>query len=214
MNIDMSRIIDVGQMGSSIAQVSAAVGIRVVIYDVNISSEDRAVVSIGSNMDRMVAKGTINSEDRDSTLARIDGTTDLGELASADFLIETATEGPQIKQSILQGVGQIMKKECIVASNTSSVSITKPAATLKDASKLIWMHFFNLVPATALVEIIRSIQTSDQTGVAAIELAKTIGKTPILVSNSPGFVVNRLLVPIINEAIFHASEGCCHQRSD
>ncbi|PUA19482.1 3-hydroxybutyryl-CoA dehydrogenase [Glaciimonas sp. PCH181] len=207
MKIEALGIIGAGQMGSGIAQVSAAAGIDVIIYDLNASSVERMVSSIELNLDRLVAKDKISWQDRDGTLARIVGTTDLAPLAGADFIIEAATEDVRIKQSILQDVGQIRKAECIIASNTSSVSITKLAATLKDAPNFIGMHFFNPVPAMGLVEIIRGIRTSDHAVAVTIEFAKTIGKTPILVNNSPGFVVNRVLVPMINEAIFLLQEG-------
>ena len=207
MNIQTIGVIGAGQMGSGIAQICAANGLKVMMRDVNDAAVQRGIVSITANLDRMLAKGKIHDAEKQTTLAAIKGTTDLNELAQADFLIEAATENIELKLSILKEVDTLARPDTIIATNTSSISITRLARKISHPHRFVGMHFFNPVPVMALVEVIRGIQTDDETYAATDALARRIGKTPIAVKNSPGFVVNRILVPMINEAVFVLQEG-------
>lgn len=207
MNIQTIGIIGAGQMGCGIAQICAAKGLKVVMRDVNDAAVQRGIASITANLDRMLAKSKITDEEKQATLAAIKGTTDLNELAQTDFLIEAATENIELKLSILKEIDTLARPETIIATNTSSISITRLARKISHPNRFVGMHFFNPVPVMALVEVIRGIQTDDETYAATDALARRIGKTPIAVKNSPGFVVNRILVPMINEAVFVLQEG-------
>ena len=207
MDINTIGIIGAGQMGSGIAQVFAAAGLNVVLNDINEAAVQRGIASVSANLDRMVSKDKLTAADAKAIVARIKGTTALNDLSACEFLIEAATENIEIKQKILKNLDSIAKPGCIIATNTSSVSITKLAATLASPDRVVGMHFFNPVPVMALVEVIRGIQTSDTTFSVTQDLVKRLGKTAISVKNSPGFVVNRILVPMINEAIFVFQEG-------
>jgi 3-hydroxybutyryl-CoA dehydrogenase len=207
MRIGTVGVIGAGLMGGGIAQVCAVAGLKVVLRDLNEAAVQRGVHSISTSLDRIVAKGKMSAEEKDKVLSRITAVTGLGEFAKADFIIEAATENVEIKLSILKEVEAAAKPEAVIASNTSSVSITKLAAVLSRPDRLVGMHFFNPVPMMPLVEIIRGIQTSDSTFADTDALARQIGKTPISVKNAPGFVVNRILVPMMNEAIFVLQEG-------
>ncbi|MEH2563678.1 3-hydroxybutyryl-CoA dehydrogenase [Bradyrhizobium sp. AZCC 2289] len=207
MNIQFVGVIGAGLMGSGIAQVCAAAGLDTLLYDINDAAIQRGIATTSSNLDRFVHKGTLLAAQKEAILASITGTTDIDKLKSADCIIEAATENLEIKKTILREVDRISKPDSIIASNTSSVSITKLAATLSDPGRMIGLHFFNPVPVMSLVEIIRAIQTTDTTFAAAEGLAKVLGKTPISVRNAPGFVVNRILSPMMNEAIFVLQEG-------
>lgn len=200
-------IIGSGLMGSGIAQACAAAGLSVIVRDIDQKALDRGVASISTSLSKLVDKQKIAAADKDATLQRIKTTTDLADLKQADFIIEAATENLELKQKILREVEAIAGPSCIIATNTSSVSITKLAATLQNPGRFVGMHFFNPVPVMALVEIIRAIQTTDATFAATRELADRVGKTAIGVKNAPGFVVNRILCPMINEAIFALQEG-------
>lgn len=200
-------IIGSGLMGSGIAQACAAAGLSVIVRDIDQKALDRGVASISTSLSKLVDKQKIAAADKDATLQRIKTTTDLADLKQADFIIEAATENLELKQKILREVEAIAGPSCIIATNTSSVSITKLAATLQNPGRFVGMHFFNPVPVMALVEIIRAIQTTDATFAATRELADRVGKTAIGVKNAPGFVVNRILCPMINEAIFVLQEG-------
>ncbi|HEX7913680.1 MAG TPA: 3-hydroxybutyryl-CoA dehydrogenase [Paraburkholderia sp.] len=200
-------IIGAGQMGSGIALVCAIAGLDVIVTDLDEHAVNRSIESIAANLGRMVSKGKTTSAEAESALERIKGSTLLTELAECDFVIEAATENVQIKEQILRKLDAIVRSNAIIATNTSSVSVTRLGATLNDPSRFTGMHFFNPVPLMALVEVIRGLQTSDATFDAAVGLAKRIGKTAICVKNSPGFVVNRILIPMINEAIFVLHEG-------
>lgn len=200
-------IIGSGLMGSGIAQACAAAGLSVIVRDIDQKALDRGVGSISASLTKLVDKEKISSTDKDATLGRIKTTTDLSDLKAADFIIEAATENLELKQKILRDVESVARPSCIIATNTSSVSITKLAATLQNPGRFVGMHFFNPVPVMALVEIIRAIQTTDETFAATRELADRVGKTSIGVKNAPGFVVNRILCPMINEAIFVLQEG-------
>lgn len=207
MSIQTVGIVGAGQMGSGIAQVCAMAGLNVIMRDINDAAVQRGVNSIASILERAVSKGKMTADEKAAVLGRIAGTTELNRLAEADIIIEAATENLELKQRILKEVDALAKPGTIIATNTSSISITKLAAGMSRPQQFVGMHFFNPVPVMALVEVIRGIQTSEETVAATEELAKKTGKTPILVKNSPGFVVNRILVPMINEAVFVLQEG-------
>ena len=207
MDIQTVGILGAGQMGSGIAQVCAIAGIDVIMRDINDAAVQRGIAAITSNFDRAVGKGKMDAAQKDAALARIKGSTDIKALAPADFIIEAATESLALKQTILKEIDVLAKPDAIIATNTSSISITKLAAAMSRPHQFVGMHFFNPVPVMALVEVIRGIQTSDATVAATEAFAKRTGKSPIAVKNAPGFVVNRLLVPMINEAVFVLQEG-------
>lgn len=207
MGIQTIGIVGAGQMGSGIAQVCALAGLNVIMRDINDAAVQRGVNGISSLLERAVSKGKMTAEDKTAALGRIAGTTELSRLAEADFIIEAATENLELKLRILKEIDGLAKPGTIIATNTSSISITKLAASMSRPQQFVGMHFFNPVPVMALVEVIRGIQTSEETVAATEELAKKTGKTPILVKNAPGFVVNRILVPMINEAVFVLQEG-------
>ena len=200
-------IIGAGTMGNGIAQACAVAGVQVVMVDIAQAAVDKGVASVAGSLDRLIKKDKISEADRAAALARIKGSTDYGELKAAQLVIEAATENHELKLKILKQVDAMLAPEVIIASNTSSISITKLAAATSRADRFIGMHFFNPVPMMALVEIIRGLQTSDATHDAVKALAEKLGKTPITVKNAPGFVVNRILVPMINEALFVLAEG-------
>lgn len=207
MEIQTVGIVGAGQMGSGIAQVCALAGVKVIMRDINDAAVQRGVNGITSLLERAVSKGKMTAEEKDAALGRISGTTDLNRLSEADFIIEAATENLELKLRILKEIDGLAKPGTIIATNTSSISITKLAAAMSRPQQFVGMHFFNPVPVMALVEVIRGIQTSDDTVAVTDALAKKVGKTPILVKNAPGFVVNRILVPMINEAAFVLQEG-------
>ena len=200
-------VIGAGTMGSGIAQACAVVGLSVTMIDVDEAAVARGRNAVSSSLDRLVKKEKLSAADKEAALNCIDGTTDYGALRKCDFVIEAATENEALKVKILKQVDEFAKPEATVATNTSSISITKLAAATKRPQRFIGMHFFNPVPMMALVEVIRGLQTDDATVEAAGALAKRLGKTPIVVRNSPGFVVNRLLCPMLNEAVFLYAEG-------
>ncbi|MEH2474276.1 3-hydroxybutyryl-CoA dehydrogenase [Nitrobacteraceae bacterium AZCC 2161] len=207
MSKQLIGVIGSGLMGSGIAQACAVTGISVIVRDIDESALKRGMASISSSLSRLVGKEKMTEEAKTAALSLIRTTTDLRDLSEADFIIEAATENLALKQKILKEIETIAGPSCIIATNTSSVSITKLAATLANPGRFVGMHFFNPVPVMALVEIIRAIQTTDATFAATEDLARGIGKTPIGVKNAPGFVVNRILCPMINEAIFVLQEG-------
>ena len=200
-------VIGAGTMGSGIAQACAVVGLSVTMIDVDEAAVARGRNAVSSSLDRLVKKEKLSAADKGAALNRIAGTTDYGALRKCDFVIEAATENEAVKVKILKQVDEFAKPEATMATNTSSISITKLAAATKRPQRLIGLHFFNPVPIMALVEVIRGLQTDDATVEAAGALAKRLGKTPIVVRNSPGFVVNRLLCPMLNEAVFLYAEG-------
>ncbi|MBI5781952.1 MAG: 3-hydroxybutyryl-CoA dehydrogenase [Rhodocyclales bacterium] len=200
-------IVGAGTMGSGIAQVAAQSGFAVRLYDISAQQLDRARASISANLDRLVKKEKLTAADKDATLARIETVGQLDGVAAADLVIEAASENEALKLELFAKLDALAKPEAILASNTSSISITKIAAATKNPERVIGMHFFNPVPVMALIELIRGLQTSDETYQKAEAIAKALGKTPVAVKNSPGFVVNRLLCPMINEAIFALQEG-------
>jgi 3-hydroxybutyryl-CoA dehydrogenase len=207
MGIDTIGIIGAGTMGNGIAQVCATSGLKVVMVDISDAALQKGMATIQGSLDRLLKKEKISAADKDAALARIHPSTRYEDLQGAQLVVEAATENLELKIKILRQLDQLLAPEVIVATNTSSISITQLAAVTGRADRFIGMHFFNPVPVMALVEIIRGLQTSDATHDAVRELALRLGKTPITVKNSPGFVVNRILVPMINEAFFVLAEG-------
>ena len=207
MSIETVGVIGAGIMGNGIAQVCAAAGLSVVMVDINQEAVDRGIGRITESLNRFEKKGQLAEGGAAEILARISGTPDYDALAPVGLVIESATERQEIKVKILKQVDGIVAPSAIISSNTSSISITELAATNSDPSRVIGMHFFNPPALMALVEIIRGLQTSDETHAAVREVANRVGKKPISVKNNPGFVVNRILVPMINEAFFVLAEG-------
>ena len=207
MDIKTVGIIGAGTMGNGIAQACAVAGIRVVMVDISEAAVARGIATVAQSLERLLKKEKITAAARDAALALIQGSTSYDDLKPAQLVIEAATENQDLKVKILKQIDAIVAPEVIIASNTSSISITKLAAVTSRAERFIGMHFFNPVPMMALVEIIRGLQTSDATHDAVHAMAKALGKTPITVKNAPGFVVNRILVPMINEAVYALYEG-------
>jgi 3-hydroxybutyryl-CoA dehydrogenase len=207
MTLHKVGVIGAGTMGNGIAQACAVAGLHVVMVDIAEAAVLRGLAAVTASLDRLQKKDKITVADKDAALARIKGTTGYADLKGCDFVIEAATENEELKHRILKQIDVIVKPETILASNTSSISITKLAAIVSRPASFIGMHFFNPVPMMALVELIRGLQTGDEAVAAAEVLAKRLGKTPIVVRNSPGFVVNRILCPMINEAVFALQEG-------
>ncbi len=206
-SIQTVGIIGSGTMGNGIAQACATNGIRVVMVDIAQAALDKGLATVAGSLDRLIKKEKMSAEDKARALSLIQASTNYEDLKGAQLVIEAATENEALKLKILQQLDALLAPEVIVATNTSSISITKLAAATQRADRFIGMHFFNPVPMMALVEIIRGLQTSDATHATVKALAEALGKTPITVKNAPGFVVNRILVPMINEAFFVLSEG-------
>ncbi|MFL6877729.1 3-hydroxybutyryl-CoA dehydrogenase [Pseudomonas marginalis] len=207
MSIQHIAVIGAGTMGNAIAQICALAGINVALLDVSDEALEKGVATLTANLERQVRKESISPKDKQDALARISPGTDYAVLSAADLVIEAATENLELKKRILKQIDSVVSDHCIIATNTSSLSITELAAVITQPSRFIGLHFFNPVPLMALVEVIRGIQTSDVTHALAIKLAEQIGKSAVTVRNSPGFVVNRVLCPMINEAIFVLQEG-------
>jgi len=207
MQITTVGIIGAGTMGNGIAQACAVSGINVVMVDISDAAVAKGVATVAGSLDRLIKKEKITTADKDAALARIKTSTSYEDLKAAQLVIEAATENYELKLKILKQADALLPPEVIVASNTSSISITKLAAATSRPDRFIGMHFFNPVPMMALVEIIRGLQTSDATHDDVKTLALALGKSPITVKNAPGFVVNRILVPMINEAFFVLAEG-------
>ncbi|MBI5790694.1 MAG: 3-hydroxybutyryl-CoA dehydrogenase [Rhodocyclales bacterium] len=207
MSIKKVGIIGAGTMGNGIAQACAVTGIPAVMLDINDAAVQKGVATISSSLDRLVKKEKMTAEQKAAAMALVKPTTAMADFGDVDIVIEAATENLGLKLKILKDVEAVISADTIIASNTSSISITQLAAATGRAGKFIGMHFFNPVPMMALVELIRGLQTSDETHAAVEALSKTLGKTPITVKNNPGFVVNRILCPMINEAIFVLAEG-------
>ena len=207
MSVRVIGVVGAGTMGAGIAQVAAAAGFQIILIDLNEGLLSKALGRIGSGYDRLIQKGQMSAEAKQAALSLIATATDYAVLVPADLIVEAATEKLGIKEKILQAVNEVVRPDIIIGTNTSSVSITKLAASVTNPGRFIGLHFFNPVPAMKLIEVVRGLQTTDATHDAAIDIAKTLGKTPITVKNMPGFVVNRLLLPMINEAFFALSEG-------
>ncbi|HEX7044453.1 MAG TPA: 3-hydroxybutyryl-CoA dehydrogenase [Burkholderiales bacterium] len=207
MSIKKVGVVGAGTMGNGIAQVCAAAGVPVAMLDVNQAALDRGLATVRQSLERLVAKGKLSAPERDAVLERIRPTLSQADLADADLLIEAATENEELKLKLLAQLDEVLGPQALIASNTSSISITRLAAATRRPDRFIGMHFFNPVPVMALVELIRGVQTSDATHAAAAAFVQQIGKHPITVRNSPGFVVNRILCPMINEAFMVLGEG-------
>lgn len=207
MSIQTVGIVGAGTMGSGIAQACAVKGIQVVMIDISQAAVDKGLATIGKSLDRLLAKEKITAAQKNATLALIQTGTDYAALKSAQLVIEAATENHELKNKILKQLDELLPPEAIIATNTSSISITQLAAVTGRADRFVGMHFFNPVPMMALVEIIRGLQTSDATHDTVKALAQKLGKTPVTVKNAPGFVVNRILIPMINEAFYVLAEG-------
>ncbi|AYG44650.1 3-hydroxybutyryl-CoA dehydrogenase [Pseudomonas sp. Leaf58] len=207
MSIEHIAVIGAGTMGNGIAQVCAVAGYQVLLVDVSEAALERGVATLSKNLERQVSKGTLEADKAAAAKTRIRTSTDYTQLSSAQLVIEAATENLQLKQRILQQVAANVAADCLIATNTSSLSVTQLATSIEHPERFIGVHFFNPVPMMALVEIIRGLQTSDSTYAQALVVTEKVGKTPITAGNRPGFVVNRILVPMINEAIFVRQEG-------
>ena len=207
MSITTVGVIGAGTMGNGIAQACAVSGINVVMVDIAQAAVDKGLATVGKSLDRLISKDKLTEADKAAALGRIKGSTSYDDLKAAQLVIEAATENPDIKHKIIKQLDALLPPEAILASNTSSISITELAAVTQRPDKFVGMHFFNPVPMMALVEIIRGLLTSDATHDTVKALAETLGKSPITVKNAPGFVVNRILVPMINEAFFVLAEG-------
>jgi 3-hydroxybutyryl-CoA dehydrogenase len=207
MEIKTVAVIGGGTMGNGIAHVAARSGFKVILHDIEQRQLDNAVLTIGQNLDREVAKNKITADDKSGALARILTTTNAAGVAQADFIIEAVIEDIELKSKIFHSVDGIVRPGVILASNTSSISITKIASRTKRPDKVIGMHFMNPVPVMPLVEVVRGLATSDPTYETTKQLAESFGKTPVEVNDYPGFVSNRVLMPMINEAIFCVMEG-------
>jgi len=201
-------VIGAGTMGNGIAHVFAQSGFNVQLFDISEAALDRALLTIGKNMDRQVAKERISESDKNMALERLSTGTDLAKSVShADLIVEAATENKEIKFNLFKQLDELAPAHCILSSNTSSISITKIAAQTKRPDKVIGMHFMNPVPVMKLVEIIRGYSTSDETMNAVVEMSTSLGKVPVACNDYPGFVANRILMPMINEAIISLHEG-------
>ena len=213
MEISKVFVCGSGTMGNGIAQVCAQAGMNVIMSDIDMKFVERGMANIRKMLSKGVEKGKIQQAEMDAALSRIKGTTDISEARDADIVIEAIFENPQAKKDLYRNLAGVIRKDVIIATNTSSISITELAASTDRPDKFIGMHFFNPVPLMKLVEVIRGLQTSDETCTAVIELARRLGKTPIQCNDSPGFVSNRLLMPMINEAIYCVMEGVAEPKA-
>ncbi|MBX3641719.1 MAG: 3-hydroxybutyryl-CoA dehydrogenase [Rubrivivax sp.] len=200
-------VIGAGTMGNGIAQVCAQAGLQVKMVDIADAAVQRGLSTVSKSLDRLVAKDKISAAEKDAIVGRIAGGTDYAALADCDLVIEAATENVALKLKILKQLDELLGEKVVIATNTSSISITQLAAVVRNPGRFIGMHFFNPVPVMGLVELIRGLQTDDATHTLSDAFVRHIGKTPVTARNSPGFVVNRILCPMINEAIFVLQEG-------
>ncbi|HWW16102.1 MAG TPA: 3-hydroxybutyryl-CoA dehydrogenase [Candidatus Dormibacteraeota bacterium] len=207
MGIQRVGVVGAGTMGNGIAHVFARSGYSVVLCDVEQRFLERGIAAITKNLEREVTKNKISAEDKASALAKIEAVTDRSKLATSDFIVEAATEKFEIKAEIFRDLDRLARADVILASNTSSISITKLGALTKRPDKVIGMHFFNPVPVMKLVEVIRGLATSNETFQTVRELAVKLEKTPVEVNDAPGFVSNRVLMPLLNEAMYAVMEG-------
>ncbi len=205
--IERVGVIGAGTMGNGIAQACATAGIPVVMLDIADAAVQRGLAAVAGSLDRLIKKEKLTAEDKTAVLGRIKGTTSYDDLAPCDLVIEAATENLELKLRILRQADALLAPDALLATNTSSISITTLAAATSRPTTFIGMHFFNPVPMMALLELVRGLQTSDAAVAAAVDFGKRLDKTPIVVKNSPGFVVNRILCPMINEAVFVLQEG-------
>lgn len=206
-DIEKVGVIGAGQMGAGIAQVAAQAGLRVVLCDVDQGFVDKGVGRIKSGLDRLVSKGRLTASDQSDILGRVVGAADMAALSDVDIVIEAVTENEGVKKKVFSAVDGVVKDSAILASNTSSISITRLAASTKSPDRFIGMHFMNPVPVMKLVEIIPGLQTSEITLQETRTLAEKLGKTTVKADDQPGFIVNRILMPMINEAVVALQEG-------
>src|SRR4030043_1847772 len=207
MEIKTIGVVGAGEMGNGIVQGAASSGFRVVMSDIADSFVQKGLATITKNLDRMVEKGKIPSQKKDEIMGRIKGTIQVKDMADADFVVEAAIENESLKLNIFKELDQVCRKEIILSSNTSSISITKVASATQRPSQVIGMHFMNPVPVMQLVEIIRGLQPSQETFHTVKTLSEKMGKTPVEANDFPGFISNRILMPMINEAIYTLFEG-------
>jgi len=207
MTIKTVGVIGAGTMGNGIAQVFASSGFKVIMQDISEEGVNRGTATISGSLDRLIKSEKITQADKLETMGRIHATTDLSSMQDADLVVEAASEDFAIKKQVFAELDKICQPGAILASNTSSISLTRIAATTNRADKVIGMHFMNPVPLMKLIEVIRALQTSDETCRVIEVLAEQLGKTALMANDSPGFVANRILVPMINEAIFTLHEG-------
>jgi 3-hydroxybutyryl-CoA dehydrogenase len=205
--IQTIAVLGAGTMGNGIAHVFARCGYNVILRDVETGVLERAAAAISKNLDREIKKGIIKEDEKPKILARIHATTELQKISQADFAIEAVPERLDLKLSVLREADKLLRPDVILASNTSSISVTTLAAATSRPERFIGMHFMNPVPVMVLIEVIRALQTSDETFRATMALCEKIGKTPVAVNDAPGFVSNRVLLPMINEAAFSVMEG-------
>ncbi len=207
MNIKTVGVVGAGTMGNGITQVCAAAGLKVVMQDIGEAQLERGVTTIAGSLDRLIKKEKIGEAEKEATLANIETSTSLAALAEVDIVIEAATENEALKLELFKQLDTTCKPDALLASNTSSISLTRIAGVTGRADRVIGMHFMNPVPMMALVEVIRALQTTDETYRVVHELSEFIGKVPIEAKDSPGFVANRILIPMINEAAYVYYEG-------
>ncbi len=207
MSLDRIGVVGAGQMGAGIAHVAALAHRNVVLLDVSLDVVKRGLKTIEKNLGRQVEKGKVTAEDRDAALARVVPATDVAAFADADLVVEAVVENEAVKKELLGKLDAVVKSGGILASNTSSISITRLAAATKRPERFIGMHFMNPVPVMTLVEVIRGAATSDETAASVVALAQAMGKTPLLCRDFPGFVSNRVLMPMLNEAFYVLHEG-------
>lgn len=200
-------VIGSGTMGNGIAHVAARAGYQVVLADVQQEALNRGLETISRNLDREIAKNTLSISEKSEAISRITGTSDIGKLAESDFVVEAVIEDFEAKTKVFQSLDKIVRPGVVLASNTSSISITKMASKTQRPDRIIGMHFMNPVPVMKLVEVVRGLATSEETRQVTRSLAESLGKTPVEVADFPGFVSNRVLMPMINEAIFCVMEG-------
>jgi 3-hydroxybutyryl-CoA dehydrogenase len=206
-HIKTVAVLGAGTMGNGIAHVFARAGYKVILRDVEQRYLDRGVDTIAKNLDREIKKGKLAEAEKETVLGRLVPVTDMSAVANADFLVEAVPEKIEIKRHVLTEADHLLRDDVIIASNTSSIAMTTLAALTKRADRFVGMHFMNPVPVMTLVEVIRALQTSDATFAATMDLAKKLGKTPVAVNDAPGFVSNRVLMPLINEAAYCVMEG-------
>jgi 3-hydroxybutyryl-CoA dehydrogenase len=207
MNIKTVGVVGAGTMGNGIVQVCAAAGLKVIMQDISTDAVQRGLDTISTSLDRLIKKEKISAQDKASALANIQTATELSALADVDIVIEAATENEDLKLDIFRQLDQICKPQALLASNTSSISLTKIAGATQRAEQVVGMHFMNPVPMMKLVEVIRALQTTDAVYQQIHELSEFIGKVPVEAKDSPGFVANRILIPMINEAAYVYYEG-------
>ncbi|MEJ2717205.1 MAG: 3-hydroxybutyryl-CoA dehydrogenase [Deltaproteobacteria bacterium] len=207
MDVKVFGVVGAGQMGNGIAQVAAASGLEVIMNDINMEFVERGLKNINKNLDRAVSKGKMTEADKNDLVARIKPSTELGDFERADFVVEAVPEIFDLKKNVFTTLDEVVPAGKILASNTSSISITKLASLTKRPEKFIGMHFMNPVPVMKLVEVINGLATAEETTDLTIELATKFGKTPVEAQDFPGFIANRILLPMINEAIFALFEG-------